>query len=161
MLKTLGWREWVALPDLGMAAIKAKVDTGARSSALHVLQQERVLRRRVPHVRFWLEAAGPDSNPVESVVRIADERPVTDSGGHTSWRPFILTRIQIGEDFHEIELNLMPRHGMRFPMLLGRTSLAGRFLVDAARSYLSGRALAPRKRRKAAPTAHEADPESR
>lgn len=159
MLVTLGWREWVALPTLGITAIKAKVDTGARSSALHVLQQKRVLRRRVPHVRFWLEGAGPGSPPIEAVERIVDERPVTDSGGHTSWRPFILTQLRVGSDEFEIELNLMPRHGMRFPMLLGRTTLAGRFLVDAGGNYLSGRGLAPPRRRKSQP-AHAAEGDS-
>ncbi len=144
MITRLGWREWVALPALGVRSIKAKVDTGARSSALHVLTADRLHLNGCPHVRFAVESAGPASPIVESVLVIADERPVTDSGGHTTLRPFVVTTLQVGADEFQIELNLMPRHGMRFPLLLGRTALAGRFLVDSAGSYLSGKGLAPR-----------------
>jgi hypothetical protein len=144
MTAVLGWREWVALPSLGVRSIKAKVDTGARSSALHVLAAERLAQGGAPHVRFRVEAAGPGSAVVECVLEVTDERPVTDSGGHTSLRPFVLSTLQVGPEEFQIELNLMPRHGMRFPLLLGRTALAGRFLVDSAGSYLSGKRLAPR-----------------
>lgn len=138
MSAVLGWREWVALPALGVRSIKAKVDTGARSSALHVLAAERLSRDGKPQVRFQVESAGPDSPIIECVLEVADERPVTDSGGHTTLRPFVVTTLMIGREAFEIELNLMPRHGMRFPLLLGRTVLEGRFLVDSAGSYLSG-----------------------
>jgi hypothetical protein len=143
MTTLLGWREWVALPALGVSSIKAKVDTGARSSALHVLTAERLQRDGRSQVRFQVESAGPDSPIVECVLAVADERPVTDSGGHTTLRPFVLTTLQVGAEVYQIELNLMPRHGMRFPLLLGRTALAGRFLVDSSKEYLSGRRLAP------------------
>ncbi|MCB1605616.1 MAG: ATP-dependent zinc protease [Xanthomonadales bacterium] len=145
----LGWREWVSLPALGVSAVKAKVDTGARSSALHVLWQERFEAAGQPWVRFEVESMGAGTERIRCEAPVEDERPVTDSGGHTILRPFIRTELLVGERRYPIELNLVERHRMRFAMLLGRTALEGNFLVDPGRSYVSGRTHAPpRKARK-------------
>jgi hypothetical protein len=137
-LRILGWREWVALPELGVAAIKAKVDSGARSSALHVVHQTRFVRLGRPWVRFTVESDGPGSPSVEAESEIADERNVTDSGGHTTRRPFIRTLLCLGGECWPIEVNLTDRRHMLFPMLLGRTAMHGRLLVDPARSFVHG-----------------------
>lgn len=136
-LGVLGWREWVALPDLGMPAIRAKVDTGARSSSLHVEDSETFWQNDREWVRFSLRAER-HAEAVACEAPIVDRREVTDSSGHRSLRVFIRTRISIGGHDHEIELNLTRRHQMLFPMLLGRTALSGRWLVDSAASFTRG-----------------------
>lgn len=133
----LGWREWVALPDLGLLAVRAKVDTGARSSALHVDAQWRFVEQGAPWVGFRLTPAGRES--VESRAPLHDEREVADSGGRRTVRAFLCTRLQLAGVERDIEINLSDRGAMRFPMLLGRTSLAGAFTVDPARSFVHGR----------------------
>lgn len=137
----VGWREWLALPTLGVAAIKAKIDSGARSSALHVVRQERFHRDGEPWVRFTVESDGPGSPSVECEAPVIDERNVTDSGGHTTKRPFIRTEVRLGALQWSIEVNLTDRRHMLFPMLLGRTAMQQRLLVDPARSYVHGARL--------------------
>jgi hypothetical protein len=134
----LGWREWVALPDLGIALIRAKVDSGARSSALHVLEEETFTREGREFVRFLLDTGLPDAAPIPAEAPVFDRRCVTDSGGHRTERIFIRTRLQLAGQAWEVEVNLARRRNMLFPMLLGRTALAGRFLVDPASSFLLG-----------------------
>lgn len=136
-LGVLGWREWVALPDLGMPAIRAKVDTGARSSSLHVEASETFWQGDQEWVRFELRAER-HAPSVACAARIVDRREVTDSSGHRNLRVFIRTRVRIGGHEHEIELNLTRRHQMLFPMLLGRTALSGNWLVDPAASFTRG-----------------------
>jgi hypothetical protein len=136
---TLGWREWVALPDLGVPRIKAKVDTGARSSALHAFQIEAYRHRRIDRVRFGIHPLqGNRSSEIFCDAEVVDRRKVTDSGGHAEMRLVIQTRVVIGATQRVIEVTLTDRDPMRFRMLLGRTALAGAFLVDARRSYMSG-----------------------
>jgi hypothetical protein len=135
----VGWREWLALPEIGIRIVRAKIDTGARSSALHVERWEDFRRDGVRWVRYELK---PTSRRRAAVVRespVVDERHVTDTGGNRTLRPFIRTRVVIGEASWEIEMNLTNRRGMLFPMLLGRTAMAGRLLVDPARSWVLGR----------------------
>ena len=134
----LGWREWLALPDLGIVAVRAKVDTGARSSALHVLDQECFHRAGVECVRFLLDTGVPGAAPQPAEAPVLDRRRVTDSGGHQTERVFIRTRLRLAGQDWEAEVNLAQRRNMLFPMLLGRTALAGRFLVDPAASFLQG-----------------------
>lgn len=134
---TVGWREWVALPALGLAAVRAKVDTGARSSALHVDAHWRFVEGGAPWVGFRLSPGV--QGPVEAVAPVVDEREVADSGGHRTLRTFLRTPVRLAGFEREIEVNLTDRRGMRFPMLLGRTALAGAFTVDPARSFLHGR----------------------
>ncbi|HST45951.1 MAG TPA: RimK/LysX family protein [Luteimonas sp.] len=134
----LGWREWLALPGLGIALIRAKIDTGARSSALHVLDQETFQRDGVEIVRFRIETGLPDAPALPAEAVVLDRRRVTDSGGHQTERIFIRTTLRLGHREWDAEVNLTQRRNMLFPMLLGRTALAGHYLVDPGSSFLLG-----------------------
>ncbi|MDQ3617139.1 MAG: RimK/LysX family protein [Pseudomonadota bacterium] len=134
----LGWREWVTLPALGIDAIRAKIDSGARTSALHVDAQWRFTEGGAPWIGFRL-TPGDASAAIEATAPISDEREVTDSGGNTTRRIFLRTSLRLAGIEREIEMNLSDRRGMLFPMLLGRTAMARVFTVDPARSFLHGR----------------------
>jgi hypothetical protein len=135
----LGWREWVALPELGVSWIRAKVDSGARSSALHVRAQESFERDGKPWVHFVLEHGPGEALSQELEAEVVDRRDVTDSGGHRETRVFIRTLLRVGEGpAWPIELNLTARHNLAFPMLLGRSALRRRCIVDPARSWQVG-----------------------
>ncbi|HJU38834.1 MAG TPA: RimK/LysX family protein [Tahibacter sp.] len=139
-LPVIGWREWLALPDLGIAAIKAKVDTGARSSALHVDSLEEFARDGATWLRFAVRPSTARRGPALEVEAPAlDRRVVTDSGGHASERWFIRSTVRVAGVALVADINLTSRRTMLFPLLLGRTALAGRFTVDPARSYTAGR----------------------
>jgi hypothetical protein len=136
----LGWREWLTLPELGVARLRAKVDTGARSSALHVDAQWRFHEGGVACVGFRLTLGrGASRYPVEASAPISDEREVVDSGGHRCRRVFVSTLLRVAGAERRVEINLADRRGMRFPMLLGRTALEGMFTVDPSCSYLHAR----------------------
>ena len=135
----LGWREWLALPALGIHAIRAKVDTGARSSSLHVDAQWRFTEAGAPWVGFRIHTGVRGAEVIEAQAPVHDEREVTDSGGNRSRRLFLRTPLQVAGVTREVEVNLTDRRGMLFPMLLGRTSLARAFVIDPARSFLHGR----------------------
>ncbi|MGL6289546.1 MAG: ATP-dependent zinc protease family protein [Silanimonas sp.] len=140
-LVVLGWREWLALPDLGIRALRAKVDTGARSSALHVDALETEFRGGVEWVRFHPGSDGVFDSTIDShwaEAPVLDRRFVTDSGGHRTERIFIRTTLNLAGASWPVEINLSHRRNMLFPMLLGRTAMAGRFLVDPQRSFILG-----------------------
>lgn len=139
-LVTLGWREWVGLPALGICQIKAKVDTGARTSALHAFQIEEFIEQDKPRVRFRIHPIQRDNDTVnECVADVVDQRVVRDSGGHRETRYVIRTDILIGAHCWNAEMTLTSRDDMLFRMLLGRTAMNQRAQVDPSRSYLVGK----------------------
>ena len=145
----VGWREWAALPDLGIKHIKCKIDTGARSSSLHAFYLEPFEENGIQRVRFGIH---PRQRNVEKVVEcvsdVIDERLVTDSGGHKESRLVILTNVALGAHIFPVEMTLTNRDTMRFRMLLGRTGIAGRFLVESQSSYLLGKKKFKQRRKK-------------
>ena len=151
-LQTIGWREWVSLPGLGIRAVKAKIDTGARSSALHAYDLETFRREGVEWVRFKVHPIQRDTRTVvQAELPLHERRHVRSSSGHRTLRPVVLAEVELMGVKLPIELTLTNRDEMGFRMLLGRRALRKRFLVDPGRSYLAGKDLAPRrtvKRRK-------------
>lgn len=138
-LPVLGWREWVALPELGIPAIKAKVDTGARSSSLHALQVEEVETSGSTRVRFTVLPIQDRSHPAHQVeAPLVDRRSVRSSSGESSLRPVVQLEVSLGSHRWPVEVTLARRDDMGFRMLLGRTAIRGRFLVDPGRSFLMG-----------------------
>ncbi|MCA8999986.1 MAG: ATP-dependent zinc protease [Planctomycetaceae bacterium] len=135
-LVIIGWREWVRLPNLNVGSIKAKIDTGARTSSLHAFNVERFRQTGKDFVRFEvhpLQRSGKGAIRVE--MELADCRLVKSSSGHQNERPVILTPVELMGQTWEIELTLANRDEMGFRMLLGRQAIRHRFLVDSGQSY--------------------------
>jgi ribosomal protein S6--L-glutamate ligase len=132
----LGWEEWVALPELGLPAVKAKVDTGARTSALHAFSVEPFGSGRLAKVRFGVHPI-PRRADIEIVctARLVDRRIVTSSNGERETRYVISTPIRIGDREWAIEVTLTNRNAMSYRMLLGRQAIADGVLVDPATSF--------------------------
>ena len=140
----IGWREWLALPELGVPGVKAKIDTGARSSALHVVDLVAFEENGRLQTRFILHPLRkrPDI-AIVCTATVIDQRVVSDSGGHRERRFVIRTPVVLGSRRWPIELTLTNREDMLFRMLLGRTAMTG-LLIDPRRSFLFGRG--PRRR---------------
>ncbi len=137
----IGWREWLALPSLGIPAVKAKIDTGARTSALHVVDLLTFERQGRAWIGFTLHPVRrrPEIT-IACTAEVIDQRMVRDSGGHSEQRYVIRTPLRLGERLWPIELTLTNREDMLFRMLLGRTAMSG-LLVDPHLSYCHGRRL--------------------
>lgn len=136
---TIGWREWLALPKLNIPAIKAKIDTGARTSALHAFFVEPFNKDDQQMVRFGVHPLQKRLD-VEVICEapVKDFREISDSGGHREMRYVIETEILLGDLTKRIEMTLTNRDNMKFRMLLGRTAMAG-LQVIPDKSYLTGR----------------------
>lgn len=145
-LPIIGWREWVSLPGLGIQWVKAKVDTGARSSSLHAFDLEFRRERGKQWVRFSVHPLQRSTlETVRTDAEVLEFRRVTSSSGQSSERPVIVTEVELCGQSWPIELTLANRDEMGFRMLLGRQSFRGQFLVDAGRSFYGERP--PPKRR--------------
>ena len=135
---TLGWREWLTLPELGIQHLKCKVDTGARTSSIHAYFIEPDTKAGI--VRFGIHPKQHNQSiTLICEAKIVDQRRVTDSGGHQERRYVIETPVTIAGDTWPIEITLTNRDMMRFRMLLGRTAMKGRCIVDPGKSFLFGK----------------------
>ncbi|MDH5576249.1 MAG: ATP-dependent zinc protease [Nitrospirota bacterium] len=132
----IGWREWVALPELGVNRIKAKIDTGARTSAIHAFDIEVCKKGGQEWVRFAIHPYQKNDTDIQTCTcPVRDIRVITNSGGSREQRVVIETQLTIGNLSWPIEMTLTNRDEMGFRMLLGRTAIKGRFLVDPGRSF--------------------------
>lgn len=138
-LLNIGWREWLALPMLQIPAIKAKIDTGARTSALHAFFVEPFERNGIQMLRFGVHPLQKRLDlEIICEAPVKDYRAVSDSGGHREMRYVIETEVVLGDLKKRIEMTLTNRDNMKFRMLLGRTAMAGMSVLPD-RSYLTGR----------------------
>lgn len=149
MLPLIGWRERVAFPDLDILEVTAKIDTGARSSCLHAFHIEVLERQGETYVRFGVHPNRRDTaHEVWCELPLLDRRVVKSSSGDASVRYFVETTVRLGDTEWPIELSLADRETMGYRMLLGRTAVAGRFMIDVARSFLRSRRPKKRKKKK-------------
>jgi hypothetical protein len=138
LLPVIGWREWVSLPELGISKIKAKIDTGARTSALHAFALQPFKENGQDKIRFDIHPL--QHNITETITceaDVIDLRWVTDSGGHKEERYVISTPILINNQLIPIEITLTERDTMLFRMLLGRSAIKRQFMVNPARSFIT------------------------
>lgn len=143
-LKAIGWRELVHLPELGLHGIPAKIDTGARTSSLHATILEEYERDGATFIRFAVDFPQQQVRQVCEAVHV-DWRGVTSSNGTSQLRRIIKTPLRIGTARFRAEISLADRSDMRFPMLIGRSSLRRRFVVDSGHSWLQSPGRAPAK----------------
>lgn len=137
----IGWREWIALPALGLESIKAKIDTGARTSSLHASDLETFDEDGVVYARFHAlsgKSRLQDSPAVMCVAPLLDQRKVRSSNGHSEERYVVETVLRMGGESWPIELTLTSREQMGFHMLIGRNALRNRCLVDPNLSFKTG-----------------------
>lgn len=136
-MRTIGWREWLALPDLGLTRIKAKIDTGARTSALHAVALRPFKENHRERISFDIHPIQHNRDIVTTCVAdVVDRRMVMDSGGHREERYVIYTPILLGGQIWPIEITLTERDTMLFRMLLGRSAIRKRFIVNPAKSFM-------------------------
>jgi hypothetical protein len=136
----IGWREWIGLPQLGIPRIKAKIDTGARTSVLHAFHVQPYQKNAKHKVKFSIHPRQySTTKTIICDTELLDVRWITDSGGHKEKRCVIQTSLLLGEREELIEISLTCRDDMRFRMLLGRTALKNNLLVKPSASYLLGK----------------------
>ncbi len=134
--QVVGWREWIGLPDLGLPPIKAKIDTGARVSALHAFRIRLFQTGDNPYVEFFVHPVQHRKNPeFRCTAPLLDERYIRSSNGRRELRFVVETNLRIGSMIAPIELTLTNRDEMGFRMLVGRQALRKHFIVDPGRSY--------------------------
>ncbi len=137
----VGWKEYVRFPEWGIGSVKAKMDTGARTSVVHVVAyriQDDGNGGKSAELRLALRRKHPDEI---KVIQVPVERmiEVTDSGGHQEWRPLVRTTLRLGPVTKPVLLTVTNRGGMLFRVLIGRKALEGDFVVDVSRKYLMRR----------------------
>ena len=137
---TVGWREWVLLPELGLPAIKAKIDTGARTSCLHAFSVEPFEKEGKEWVRFGIHPHQDDTETeIFCEAEVIDKRMVTDSGGHKEERFVISSDLMLADQRWPVEITLTNRDTMLFRMLIGRTAMENKIMVNPAKSFLLGK----------------------
>ena len=141
MSDVVGWKEWVALPDIGIERLKCKVDTGAKTSALHAFDIEAFKKEGQDWVRFSIHTDEHDPSKIQTgEALVQDIRSVTDSSGNVSTRFFIDTTLEIGDQLLSIPISLTCRETMVFNMLLGRSALRkAELIVNPNKSFLQGK----------------------
>ena len=136
-LSVIGWREMLCLPDLNIERIKAKIDTGARTSALHAFHCQEFKQNDQTMIRFEIHPFQRDNKQsVLAEAQLLEYRKVTSSGGHAQIRPVIITTVKLGQHQWQVELTLTNRDSMGFRMLLGRQALKKQFLINPSKSFL-------------------------
>ena len=144
-LPIIGWREWIALPELGIKFIKAKIDTGARSSSLHAFDIELFEQEGQQWARFKVNPVQRREKwVIDSMAPVIDMRSVRSSSGQSQVRPVVKTAVRLLGQTFDIELTLADRNQMGFRMLLGREAFRRRYLIDPGKSYRGG---IPKKRK--------------
>ena len=138
-LVTIGWQEWVALPELSSVPIKVKVDTGAKTCALHAFKVEPYEKEGQSYVKYLVHPyQHDDSQFIECHSLVVDQREVSDSGGHREMRYVIQTTVSLAGNKFSAEITLTDRDTMKFRMLLGRNALRNKYLVDCGKSFMLG-----------------------
>lgn len=132
----IGWREWARFPELGVDKINAKIDTGAKSSAIHAFDIKETKIDGEVYVEFRLRA--DDNRAIACCERVCEERDIRSSNGQSERRYVIQTELYLGEASCNIDLTLTNRDAMEHPLLLGRDALRGKFIVDPSAEYLLG-----------------------
>ena len=147
--RAAGWREWVSLPSIGVGSIKAKLDTGARTSALHAFNIETYWSDGELWARFFVHPYQKnDAREIACDARIEDIRIVSNPGGRRQRRLVIRTDVRLGDETWPIDLSLTDRDEMGFRLLIGRTAMHGNLIVDPDHSYLLGKRKRKKKKRK-------------
>lgn len=132
--QTIGWREYIDIPSMKLAGIKAKIDTGAKTSALHAENIEVVTIENKKYVKFVFSDDKGHEKKVKA--RFIEERKIKSSTGQSTVRPVVKAKIKMGKEEFEIELTLINRDLMGFKMLIGRDALKHQFLINPSKSYL-------------------------
>jgi len=147
--RAAGWREWVSLPSIGVGSIKAKLDTGARTSALHAFNIETYWSDGELWARFFVHPYQKnDRREIACDARIEDIRIVSNPGGRRQRRLVIRTDVRLGDETWPIDLSLTDRDEMGFRLLIGRTTMHGKLIVDPDHSYLLGKRKTKKKRKR-------------
>ena len=134
--ETLGWKEWASLPDFKVSCILAKIDTGARTSSLHTIDEEIFTKDNVEWIRFTVALDSRENRTISAEAPLMARRAVTNSGGHTEERFVIEALISIGDWRSLAEVTLTRRRGMKCRMLIGRTAISGTAIVDPEHTFL-------------------------
>ncbi|WP_421784019.1 ATP-dependent zinc protease [Kiloniella litopenaei] len=135
----IGWREYVGLPEFHVDHVKAKIDSGARTSALHAEEITPFDQNGISFVSFLIPFIGCEKG-MRCSAKIVDRRPIKNTGGVAEERYIVKTKLTLGEMCWPVEVSLTSRQSMRFPVIIGRTAIREKgFLLNAGRSYLSGR----------------------